>query len=296
MYDINHLKAFVVLAEELHFRRAAERLHITQPPLSQKLRQLEDVLGVQLLKRTTRSVELTDAGKVFLEGARDVLKRLEAINLQARLASTGHAGRLTIGFVPSAAYVFLPKVLRRYKALYPHVDIHLEEMPYLRILDQLKNRAIDIALLRTSTRERAVQNHVAMREPLIAAIPRSHRLARAGSVSVMDLHEERFIAFAGHDSPYFSERISEILASRKVQPNIVQYSLLPTILSFVEADIGVAIVPDSVSRIANPNVVYRKLGGLRARDRVELTAAWHRNHNSILVARFVEIIQEVSPD
>lgn len=294
MYDLNHLKTFVVLAEELHFRRAAERLHITQPPLSQRLSQLENLLGVQLLKRTTRSVELTDAGKVFLEGARDVLKRLEALDLQTKLASTGNAGRLRIGFVPSAAFIFLPKVLRRYKALHPMVDIHLEEMSYLRILDQLKTHTIDIALLRTSTREKAINNHVAMREALIVAIPRSHPLADARQVRVKDLHQQDFIAFSGHDSPYFSDKIADILSGSRVQPKIVQYSLLPTILSFVEADIGMAIVPESASRIANPNVIYKKLRGLNAGDEVELTAAWHKSNSSILVTRFVDTIKEVS--
>ncbi|MBN3846385.1 LysR family transcriptional regulator [Paraburkholderia sp. Ac-20342] len=294
MYDLIHLKTFVVLAEELHFRRAAERLHITQPPLSQRLKQLEDFLDVRLLERTTRSVELTNAGKVFLEGAREVLRRLETLDLQTKLASTGNAGKLRIGFVPSAAYIFLPMVLQKYKALHPMVDIQLDEMPYLRILDQLKNQNIDVALLRTSTQEKAVSNIVAMREPLIVAIPRSHRLAKSKVVRVTDLHQEPFIAFSGRDSPYFSEKIGNILLQHRVQPRIVQYSLLPTILSFVEAGIGLAIVPESVSRIANPNAVYKKLLGLQDRDAVDLTAAWRRDHKSILLANFIEIIREVS--
>lgn len=296
MYDLTHLRTFVVLAEELHFRRAAERLHLTQPPLSQRLRYLEESLGVQLLKRSTRTVELTDAGKVFLDGARDVLKRLEDLNLQTRQASTGHSGRLRIGFVPSAAYAYLPKVLRKYKARYPNVDIHLDEMAYLRILESLKNRAIDVALLRTSTREKAIQNYTAIRESLILAVPRSHPLARARTVSVGDLHQEPFIAFSAHDSPYFSERITQVLDDAGARPRVVQYSLIPTILSFVEAGIGSAIVPESASHIVFPNVVYKKLRGMQAHGSVELTAAWHRAHNSLLVENFVKIIRELGAD
>jgi DNA-binding transcriptional LysR family regulator len=296
MYELSHLRAVIVLAEELHFRRAAERLHITQPPLSQKLKQLEETLGVCLIKRTTRTVELTDAGKVFLDGARSILTQIETLNHEAQLAEVGNAGRLSIGYVPSAAYVFLPKVLRRYKEQYPQVDIHLEEQAYVQILGKLKSHAIDVALLRTSTKESSIQSHAAMIESLIIALPKHHRLSRLKQVPIAELHDEKFIAFSIQDSPYFSEKIQGILASHNVQPKIVQYSLLPTILSFVEAGIGVALVPESVSRIRNPNVVYRNIADLRADDGVELTAAWMRDRHSILLTNLVNIIKELAPD
>lgn len=296
MYELSHLKAFVVLAEELHFRRAAERLHITQPPLSQKLKQLEDFLGVTLIKRTTRTVELTDPGKVFLSGAKLILKQLETTNHETQLAATGNAGRLTIGFVPSAAYVFLPKVLRLYKKKFPLVDIHLEELPYLQILTKLKGHEIDVALLRTATKENSIQSHVAMVESLIIAIPKHHRLSKLKEVPISELHEENFIAFSIQDSPYFSEKIQDILSAHKVQPRVVQFSLLPTILSFVEADIGVAIVPQSVRRIHNPNVVYRNIAEVSAQVNVELTAAWMKSRKSILLANLIDIIKSVEPD
>ena len=296
MYDFIHLKTFVVLAEELHFRRAAERLHLTQPPLSQRLRTLEESVGTTLLKRSTRSVELTESGKVFLEGARDILKRLEELNLQTQLAATGHVGQLRIGFVPSASYVLLPKVLRKFKNENPRVDIHLEEMAYLRILEHLQNRMIDVALLRTSARERAIENYTAMRESLILAIPRSHPLARARSVSIQDLEGQPFIAFSAHDSPYFSEKINQLFADAGVRPHVVQYSLIPTILSFVEADIGLSIVPESVQHIANPNVVYKTLHGQGKAKGVALTAAWHKNHSSTLLTKFIETLKAIDSD
>lgn len=296
MYDLIHLKTFIVLAEELHFRRAAERLHLTQPPLSQRLRTLEESTGVVLLNRSTRSVELTEAGRLFLEGAREIIKRLEDLNLQTRLAATGHIGQLRIGFVPSASYVLLPKVLRKFKDLCPRVDIQLEEMAYLRILENLQNRMIDVALLRTSTRERAIESYTAMRESLILAIPRSHPLARARSVSVRDLDGQPFIAFSAHNSPYFSEKINELFTEAEVRPQVVQYSLLPTILSFVEADIGVSIVPESVRHIASPNVVYKSLQGQREHQGVALTAAWQKNHSSTVLTKFIGVLREVGAD
>ncbi len=291
MYELKHLRAFIVLAEELHFKRAAERLHLTQPPLSQRLKQLETSLGVSLIKRTTRTVELTDAGKVLAVSARSLLNSIETMDQEVKLAATGNVGHLTIGFVPSAAYVLLPKILRKYKKLYPKVDIQLEEMPYIRILENLKRGAIDVAFLRTSTKEKAIESYVALKEPLMFAIPKSHRLAKFREVSIPDVDGEDFIAFSIQDSPYFSEKIQDLLLSHDTRPRIVQYSLLPTILSFVEASIGVAIVPQSVSRIGSPNITYKPIHGARNEANVELTAAWNKSNNSILMKNLIKIIK-----
>src|SRR5690349_10318065 len=148
MFELRHLHAFIAIAEELHFGRAARRLHMTQPPLSQSLRQLEAGLGTLLLRRTTRSVELTAAGKVFLARARTVLREAQDAAQAARRAASGEEGRLVIGFVPSAAFALLPRMIRAYRASYPRVGLDFIEMTTLPQSEALRRSRIDVALMR----------------------------------------------------------------------------------------------------------------------------------------------------
>ncbi len=286
----------MALAEELHFGRAAQRLHLTQPPLTQRLKILEESLGVLLINRTTRTVELTAAGKVLLKHTRSLFKMLEVLEHEVNMTAAGQFGSLRIGFVPSAAYVLLPKLLSRYRECFPCVDIQLEEMPYLRILEQLRTGAIDLALLRLPSMEKSLESHIALSEPLIFAIPRNHPLATRKAIPLAKAHGQDFIAFSVTDSPYFSERIRYILQKAGAQPRIVQYSLLPTILSFVEAGLGIAIVPASVSRINSPNVIYKQITDLQPQDHVELIASWQRTNPSPLLVNLIEIVEQCAQD
>ena len=177
--SLRALNSFVAVAEELHFGAAAERLHITQPPLSQQIRLLEEALGTELFTRSTRSVQLTVAGKVLLERARRLLADSEAAAQEVKRAGRGELGRLVLGFPNSAAYRLLPRALRLYKSRYPHVELDLREMLSSDLLDALHSRQLDIALVRASSSMLGpdLERVVASREDMVLALPSQHPLA-----------------------------------------------------------------------------------------------------------------------
>src|SRR5208282_909817 len=195
--ELRHLRYFVAVAEELHFSRAAERLHMAQPPLSQQIRQLEDELGVQLFERTRRRVQLTDAGRVVLEEARRALVQADRVVAAAHRAAEGAAGFLRVGFSSSAPYTTLPAILRAFRAQFPGVALNLYERSTEEQIELLAAGTIDVALVRRPV-ENAPESLVIktiLREHLVLAMPHDHRLRSRRSVPVRALANEPFILF-----------------------------------------------------------------------------------------------------
>lgn len=292
-FSLRALKCFVVVAEELHFGAAAERLHMTQPPLSQQIRQLEESLGTELFIRTTRSVQLTLAGRLLLERARQLLADCEAAAEEVERAGRGEVGRLVLGFPNSAAYRVLPGALRRYKSRYAQVELDLREMLSSDILGALRSRQLDVALVRASASmlESDLESIVAAQEDMVLAMPRGHRLAEHEVVPLQRLEGEPLIGFTAVGSRYFRERLEAIFTAARVRPQIAQVSVLPTILAFVEAGLGVALVPSSVAKMRSDELVYRPISGAGGAERAELHCVRRAGDATPTVLNFFDTVR-----
>ena len=194
--ELRHLRYFVAVAEECHFGRAAERLHMAQPPLSQQIKQLEDELGVQLLTRSTRRVELTPAGERYLERARSILAAIDAAGEEARLIRDGRMGRVAIGFTGSATYELLPRLSRTLRTELPELELDLRgELLTPSQVAGLVDGTLDVGFLRPPVQAPEVEVHPLRSEPLVAVLPESHALAAGKDVVLADLAEEPFITY-----------------------------------------------------------------------------------------------------
>lgn len=291
--SLRALNSFVVVAEELHFGAAAERLHMTQPPLSQQIRQLEEALGAELFVRTTRSVQLTVAGKVLLDRARQLLADCESAAQEVRRAARGEVGRLVLGFPNSAAYRLLPKAIALYKSRYPQVELDLREMLSSDIVGALRSRQLDVALVRASSAMLGsdLESAIAAREDMLLAMPSRHPLAQLESVPIERLDGLPLVGFTAVGSRYFRETLDTIFAVARVRPVITQESVLPTILAFVEAGLGVALVPASVAKVQSDEIVYRPVSGAEDTARVLLYCVKRKDEAAPAVLNFFDTVQ-----
>jgi len=178
--DLRHLRYFIAVAEELHFTKAAQRLHIAQPPLSRQIRELEEEMGVTLINRAARQIELTDAGQVFLERARQVLRAADAAVLETQRAQRGETGKLAVGFFEQAAYTLLPPTLHAFHERFPEVDVQLRWFPVVGQLTALMQGEIDIAFVLPVVDLAGVSKALLLKEPFVIAVPGSHPFAQRG--------------------------------------------------------------------------------------------------------------------
>ncbi|HEU5349712.1 MAG TPA: LysR substrate-binding domain-containing protein [Ktedonobacterales bacterium] len=283
--ELRHLRYFVVIAEELHFGRAAARLHITQPSLSIQIRDLERAVGAPLLQRTNRRVELTEAGRAFLEGARLALAQVETAVQDAHRAHRGEIGQLTLGFVGSAAYDILPRLLRAFRATYPDVALHLGSMTTKEQLVALSERRIDLGLLRLPVKDAALAWRTVAREPLMAVLPITHPLATQTRVPLRALAGEPFILYPRSDSPAIRDTIIALCHQAGFSPNIVQETgEMQTIVGLVAGGIGIALVIAPEGYRGTGDVVFKALAG----DNIptwEMALAWRLDSEASPVIR-----------
>jgi DNA-binding transcriptional LysR family regulator len=290
--ELRHLRYFVVVAEERHFGRAADRLHLAQPPLSRQIRALETELGVELFHRTTRRVDLTPAGELLLERARSILTAVDSATEDCRRAARGEAGRLSMGFTGSTTYGLLPVVAGALRERLPGVELELHgEMLTPAQIRGLMDETLDIALLRPPVRERAVKLEVIRSESLIAALESGHRLAELDEIPLGELAEEPFITYPSHFRSVVHDAVEEACAAAGFLPRVrMEAAETATLVSFVAAGVGVALVPASVAAMALPGITYRPLAGLA--PRVELAVAWRREDDSPVVGRALAVVHE----
>lgn len=293
MFEIRHLRAFRAIAEELHFGKAARRLNMTQPPLSQLLKQLEVDIGEKLLNRTTRSVELTPAGRAFLTSTCAIIDAAEAAPRVARRVALGETGRLTIGFVSSAAYVFLPQMIHAFRFAFPEVELSFKEMLSTRQIDELRKSIIDIGLVRRLAPGSDLDARVVWRESFVVAVPLLHPLSCKEAIHVHELNGQPFITFGPDDSPYFSEKVEKLMSQHNARPVVVQRAALHTILAFVEAGIGIALVPESASSMSLTNTRFIKLAGAKPKDAIEITAVWLKGEQPVLVRNWLSAVAPI---
>jgi DNA-binding transcriptional LysR family regulator len=291
--ELRQLRYFVAVAEELHFRRAAARLHISQPPLSQQIAALETELGVILLARTRRRVALTPAGAAFLREARTILAGVDAAATTARAIDSGQEGVLRVSFVGSALLSIVPGIVQRFRAARPLVQIALRERPTSAQLDAVRTQIADIGLVRPPVApDPELVTELVLRERTVAALPSGHPLASLRRVPLRRLAAEPLVLFPRDQAPGYHDLLTARLAATGNVPRVVQDAPETiTIIGLVAAGIGVSPVAASVANLALPGVVYRPLTG--APD-TELVAVRRADDESPLTHAFVAAALEQS--
>lgn len=282
------MRYFVAVAEELHFGRAAEKLHLSQPPLSQQIRKLEEILGYPLFERTSRSVKLTHAGEAFLERARRTLRNVQRDVEETRSVGQGQVGSLHIGFVGSAILTRLPQVFRMYREANPRVQLHLYESFTARVAEGLENGTLDAGILRDGDASEMLAVTELFTEPYVAVIPATHACARQKSISPRVLRDEPFVYYPRTAGMRAFEKPLTIFEEHGFRPRIVQEaSHWLSILRLVEAGFGVSVAPACVRQIAPAGVVCLPLRGAKVVSHVELARI--KGDSRAVVERFLRI-------
>src|ERR1700693_491722 len=245
--ELRHLRSFLAVAEHLHFRRAAETIHLSQPALSVQIRALEEEIGLQLFVRNRRRTLLTPAGQVFLEEAREMVARSEQALARARRAALGQVGTLRIGFVSTAAALLIPPLVMRFRELYPDVELDLRNVLTADQVLQLSDGRLDAGLLLLPiAAQEQIETTVLHREPFLLLLPASHSLARKRHVRLEQLRSANFVMYARKKAPAFHDRILGILNGAGFSPHVVQEaSEMQTLVSLVAAGLGIAVAPFS---------------------------------------------------
>ena len=286
--ELRHLRYFVAVAEELHFNRAAKRLHIAQPPLSQQIRQLENILGHALFVRTSRVVKLTAAGEVFLQKARRTLQNISEDIEAVRGVGRGERGTLVVGFVGSAMLAALPAILGSYRKNYPAVQLRLRELYTATLVEAIRDGSVDVGFMRDAGPTEGLYVERWITEPFVAVLPKNHRLAKRDPIPVSELREEPFVFFARNLGPRAWDKTVNLCEQQGFRPNVVQEApQWVTILRLVGAGLGVTIAPACVQRIATSDVVCRGLRPSRIHSDLEL--AYREGEVSAIARTFCEI-------
>jgi DNA-binding transcriptional LysR family regulator len=291
--ELRQLRCVVALAEELHFGRAARRLALTQPPLSQAIRNLEDELGVRLFERTRRRVALTQAGAAFAEEARATLARVAEAAERARRADRGEVGRLAVGFLAATAHTLLPLILRDFKARRPEVILDLRELTPPQLGEALRRREIQVGLVRPPVPDAELASEVILEEPFVLALPARHPLGRLSRVPVTRLASEPFVTFRRLPGRVFPDQVMGFCLGAGFTPRVAQeVNQVHTVIGLVAAGIGVALVPASARTIGLPGVLYRPLR--ETTPRAQLALAWPRADASPVLAAFLDTARRVA--
>ncbi|MEP7012546.1 MAG: LysR family transcriptional regulator [Acidobacteriota bacterium] len=287
-FELRHLRAFVTVAEELHFTRAALRLRIAQPPLSQQIRQLEEAVGAQLLERTQRRVQLTDAGRVFLGEAREILRRVESAAATARRTALGQAGEIKVAFAATVLFDALPGIIRAFRERFPDVYLDLREMATGTQLAALRSGDLDIGFVREPEPDPEIESITVKTEALMIVVDAAHRLAAKKRVAVADLAEEPFVLFPREIAPGLYDQVTKICRDAGFTPRVVQTSReLYTTMSLVEAGVGVSILPASVERLGWENVRSLPIPGRQGKTRI--AAARRKGASRPVVEAFLNV-------
>jgi len=291
MLDHRWLHAFSIVAEELHFGRAAQRLHLSQPPLSKTIRKLEEQLGAALLIRTTRSVKLTAAGAELARRIRQLAVDAEAMEIAVRQTARGEIGRLALGITPSAAYSNFSEVLYEFRQRYPTVRLDLREMNSSDMPDALHRRQLDMAILRPPFADPDLAPQRIYDEPMVAAMRKDHPLAGRKWVTMKQVLAHDLIGYSRENSRYFSQILQMMIGATGAPARIVMESMIPTILTLVAAGFGIALVPAALATVRGDIMTYVGIRGPGAM-RAELFVARQPASVNPAVDRLMEVITQ----
>jgi DNA-binding transcriptional LysR family regulator len=287
-FEFRHLRYFVAVAEELHFGRAAERLGIAQPPLSQQVQALERAVGVQLLERSRRHVALTPAGVAFLAGARRLLADAMTTAETARRTALGESGSITVAFAASVMFLALPRIIRRFRDQFPAVHLELRELATGPQIAALRTGDIDVGFLRHPPPDPVLATERVMSEPLVIAVARRDPLAARRKVGLSDLASRDFVLFPSDLAPGLHAQVLSLCAAAGFAPRVRQVSReLYTTVSLVEAGMGVTIIPASVRKMGWRGVRYFAIRDPNATSHID--AAWRADNTNPVVGAFLDL-------
>jgi DNA-binding transcriptional LysR family regulator len=293
--DFKYLKAFAIVADELHFGRAAERLGVAQPQLSVWIRKLEQQLGVELFDRSNRTIRLTEAGHAIREPVRKALLALQQVNRAALLGSVGVVGQVAVGYAGASSREVLPPVARAVRAAHPGIELRLQSMVYAGFAPaQVAAGALDIGFSRLPVRHKDVSTRVFSYERIVAALPADHPLAAQDSVALQDLAAEPFVTFPATQGSTVRDAALRLTAEAGFTPRILQEAPDSyAILGLVAAGVGVTLTVSSVQHINTPGLVYRELSG----EPTHLAAVivWSRHNVNRATGAVLEIMEQILP-
>lgn len=290
--ELRHLHYFVVLGETLHFGRAAELLHISQPPLSRQIALLEAEMGVVLFDRTRRSVRLSAAGQRFLLDAKEILASVDRAKRNALAASLGHSGTLSVGFMVAAAYSIVPPITRAYASAFPDVDIRLTESIPALLIDDIRASKSDVVIMYPPSDLDGLETRTVYREPLVAALPAQHPLARHQTIDAYDLRQESFLISPRQAAPYIYDSIVMHCKQSGFAPKIrLETNYQQTIVNLVGQGLGVALVHRSMKTAHPLNVKFRPLVNPPF---VDVNVIWNRHNHNPCIETFVALAHQVA--
>lgn len=291
--ELRDLRYFVAVAQSLHFRHAAQQLHITQPALSRQIRALEVRINVQLFHRTKRSVQLTVAGQTFLAEAQQVLQQAEQAVLTTQQVARGEIGQLKLSFTPSALRSIVPTAVRIFRARYPHVQLSMKEQCTQDQVEAFRQNQIDIGFLYPPIDEKLLITMPLRTEPLVIALPNNHPLAMQDWLKLDDLAAEPFILHPRKEGPHLYDQIFECCKQAGFQPNVAQEAVASqTRLGLVAAGMGVTFVPETLKDIVNPALTYRNWP--EPALSLQLSMVRRRGIVPPTVHQFFDIVEELS--
>jgi len=288
--EFRHLRYFLVLAEDLNFNRAAARLHISQPPLTRQIRQLEIELGVELFLRTPKGVELTAAGRMFREEAQRLLALSERAAERARLAGAGRLGRLDVGIFGSAVLNVIPRMILGFRRLYPDVSVVLHNMNKLEQIEALREGRITIGFNRVLPPAADIVVETVLKEKLIVAINRNHELSHAREVAIADLAGQPMIIFPSAPRPSFADQVYTMCHAAGFAPQVVQeVGDAVTAAALVSSGFGICVMPESAISLQLPQVIFRRLAW--PHPTIDLDCLHLRGDQSPILQAFLDIVR-----
>jgi DNA-binding transcriptional LysR family regulator len=293
--ELRHLRYFITVADELNFSRAAERLGITQPQLSQHIKALESGLGVQLLDRKQRPLQLTGTGQAFLEEAQSTLATLEQAVRKIQRIHQGEVGSLSVGFTSSMANDILPDILRTFRQEYPNISLILREANSGSQIQALRDRQIDLAFVYQTPSMREIQNlemALLSQQTLVAVLPQHHPLTTQSTIALMDLEHEEFVMPLRSVVSGLSEQIYALCDQAGFAPKVAQEAIFTmTILGLVAGEMGISILPCSVQNLQRKGVTYRPIQEEAISN--PLAIAWQQENSSPILRQFIDVAKNL---
>jgi DNA-binding transcriptional LysR family regulator len=290
--DLRQIRYFLVLANELNFTRAAGRLHISQPPLTRQIQQLEASMGVVLFERTTRGVALTQAGAVFLEEARKIVAMTDQATNKTRLAHQGQLGRLDIGVFGSAILNVIPTLLIELRKTHPDIVISLQNTTKIQQVEAVREKRLDIGFNRVFPEVDDLVVETVMMESLYVAMHKDHQLVRRRTLAVKDLNNQPLILFPNNVRPTFADNVVALLRDEGLTPNVAhEVEDVMTCIALVSAGLGMAVVPESAVNLQLPGVRYHPLRSAEAK--VDLSCVYNADNASPALMVFLDIVRKV---
>lgn len=298
MLNSRLLQQFIAVAEELHYGRAAQRIGMAQSPLSQAIQKLETYVGTPLFQRNKRAVALTPAGRIFLEEAYQWLKYERIALTRTMHASKGEIGQLSLGFIGSAGYGFMPELIGAFRRSHPEVRLRVVEMTTKDQVEQLKARYLDLGLLRTPLLQETslIDTRLYRRDRLMAALPKAHPLAGERAISLDQLSHESFVSFSREKVPTAHAQLIAACATANFQPHIEQEcSQVAGVICLVAAGLSVAVIPENLASLMHPKVQYVPLSDTTPHLSQEVSLAWRKDDDNPALASFLQMAAALTP-